>query len=246
MTSLVADTSALAASAAHGPRVLVVEDDAEIGQAVSLLLSTLPCRVDWETDGERALERARQVNYDAVVMDLSLPRMDGLAVCQAMRQRRLFMPILMLTARSSEADRVVGLEVGADDYLTKPFGMRELLARLRALLRRQGVYSGATEPSSVSVGGLSIDLERRLVEHDGRAITLTAKEFDLLFWLARHPGRVYTRGQLLDAVWGYSHAGYGHIVNSHINRLRAKIERDPSAPEFVLTVWSVGYKFCER
>lgn len=230
------------------PRVLLVEDDPETGQAVALLLSLLPSSVDLETDGAVALDRVRHTSYDAIVMDLSLPRMDGLALCQALRQQQQFMPILMLTARASEADRVVGLEVGADDYLTKPFGIRELQARLRALLRRRAIYSAAAPdaPSSLAFGDLALDLDRRVVSRRGSPIALTAKEFDLLSCLARHPGRVYSREQLLDAVWGYTHGGYGNTVNSHINRLRAKIERDPADPEYVLTVWSVGYKFSEH
>lgn len=224
--------------------VLVVEDDAELGPALALVLSELPCIVDLVTDGPSALRRAHGQRYDVIVMDLSLPQMDGLAVCQSLRRQRQFMPILMLTARASEADRIVGLEVGADDYLTKPFAVKELQARIRALMRRSTVYSGHIDSnSSLSIRDLTIDVERRLVRRAGCEIELTAKEFDLLLYLANHPGRVYSREQLLGAVWGYTHTGYGQTVNSHINRLRAKLECDPSLPEYVLTVWGVGYKF---
>ena len=152
----------------------------------------------------------------------------------------------MLTARGSELDRVLGLEVGADDYLTKPFSVRELVARAKALFRRVDALSGDEERSEVLVRGpLKIDVTRRRVHKDGSEVTLTAKEFDLLLHFALNPGRVYRRGELLDQVWGYSHSGYEHTVNSHINRLRAKIEEDPANPAFVLTVWGVGYRFFE-
>lgn len=184
--------------------------------------------------------------YDAIVLDIMLPRLDGLALCQAIRQQKIHTPILMLTARSTEVDRVIGLELGADDYLTKPFSIRELQARVKALFRRVDSYSarsGVSQRAVLKVDDLVIDIDQRRVSLAGVPVTLTAKEFDLLLCFAQHPGRVYTREKLLDAVWGYSHNGYGHTVNSHINRLRSKIERDPSNPRLVLTVWSVGYKF---
>jgi DNA-binding response OmpR family regulator len=177
-----------------------------------------------------------------------LPTLDGLAVCSTLRQQHVFTPVLMLTARSTEDDRVAGLELGADDYLTKPFSVRELLARVKALSRRADAYStGDREVRALvlRIDDLSIDVDRRKVTVAGSPVALTALEFDLLLCFAGHPGRVYTRAQLLEAVWGYSHDGYGHTVNSHINRLRTKIERDPSMPQFVLTVWGVGYKFRE-
>jgi len=184
--------------------------------------------------------------YDAIVLDIMLPRLDGLALCQAIRQQKIHTPILMLTARSTEVDRVIGLELGADNYLTKPFSIRELQARVKALFRRVDSYSArgrVSQRAVLTVDDLVIDVDRRRVSLAGVPVTLTAKEFDLLLCFAQHPGRVYTREKLLDAVWGYSHNGYGHTVNSHINRLRSKIERDPSNPRFVLTVWSVEYKF---
>lgn len=227
-------------------RVLVVEDDPDIAHLVELHLRDLPCDVDVARDGAAALGAALARPYDAIVLDIMLPHADGLAVCQAIRQHRVYTPILMLTARSTEVDRVVGLELGADDYLTKPFSVPELLARVKALFRRADAYSARDTPlrgSVMTLDELQIDVDRRAVTLGGAAVSLTAKEFDLLLCFAEHPGRVYTRARLLDLVWGYSHDGYGHTVNSHINRLRAKIERDPAQPRFVLTVWGVGYKF---
>lgn len=227
-------------------RVLVVEDDADIAHLVELHLRDLACEVEVARDGETALQRALGQSYDAIVLDLMLPRLDGLALCQILRQQQVYTPILMLTARSSEVDRVLGLELGGDDYLTKPFSIRELQARVKALFRRAEAYSGRIAAALATVlecEDLSIDVSRRTVTLGGRPVVLTAKEFDLLVCFASHPGRVYSRAQLLDLVWGYTHEGYGHTVNSHINRLRAKLERDPAAPRFVLTVWGVGYKF---
>ncbi|MBA3296171.1 MAG: response regulator transcription factor [Acidobacteria bacterium] len=227
-------------------RVLVVEDDPDIAHLLELHLRDLPCDVDVARDGGSGLDAALSRAYDAIVLDIMLPRIDGLAVCQAIRQQRIYTPILMLTARTTELDRVLGLELGADDYLAKPFSVPELLARVRAFFRRAEAYSPRATPlrgTLLTVDELEIDVDRRAVTVSGTSISLTAKEFDLLLCFAEHPGRVYTRAQLLDIVWGYSHEGYGHTVNSHINRLRAKIERDPGAPTFVLTVWGVGYKF---
>jgi DNA-binding response OmpR family regulator len=175
-----------------------------------------------------------------------LPGTDGIEICRRIRSRPDYTPILMLTAKSAEPDRIVGLEMGADDYLTKPFSVRELLARIRALFRRIAALAAQeakAEPNRIAVGGLTITLDKRRVELDGRIVELTAKEFDLLAQFAAHPGRVYTRAELLDLVWGYGQDSYQHTVNSHINRLRAKIERDPAEPHYVRTVWGVGYKF---
>jgi DNA-binding response OmpR family regulator len=175
-----------------------------------------------------------------------LPGIDGLEVCRRLRARQQYMPVLMLTARASEIDKVLGLETGADDYLTKPFSVQELLARIRAIFRRmEALAAPRTTPERVIEvkGGLRIDPATREVFLHGRPIVLTHREFDLLRHFAENPGRVYTRAQLLDAVWGYSHDGYEHAVNCHINRLRAKIEPNPGDPQFLLTAWGVGYKF---
>jgi DNA-binding response OmpR family regulator len=169
-------------------------------------------------------------------------------VCKRVRAKSRYTPILMLTSKSSELDRVLGLELGADDYLTKPFSVMELVARVKAIFRRCDALapgSSGEAPKTIRAGELEVDPDKRVATLAGRPVELTAKEFDLLVHFARNPGRVYSRGQLLDAVWGYSHSGYEHTVNSHINRLRTKIEADPAKPRYILTVWSVGYKFNE-
>lgn len=227
-------------------KALVIEDDPEIGKLVRLHLMDIQCDADVETDGARGIERFRTGNYDLVVLDLMLPGLDGLGVCKQIRALPGYVPILILTAKSTELDRVLGLEMGADDYLTKPFSVREFVARIKALFRRVEALdtrSGVDEEQMIERGTLVIEPAKRRVHIGQREITLTAKEFDLLLHFARSPGKVYNRVQLLDQVWGYNHEGYEHTVNSHINRLRAKIESDPSKPEYVITVWGVGYKF---
>ncbi len=229
-------------------KILVVEDDRDIARLVELHLQDLGCEVHLASNGTAGLEKAAARPYDLIILDLMLPGLDGLEICRRLRAGPRYTPILMLTAKSAEVDRVLGLEVGADDYLTKPFSIRELMARVKALFRRIEAL-GAQAPSegrkTIQTGDLVIDVEKRKVTLQGKPADLTAKEFDLLLQFAQHPGRVYTRAQLLDLVWGYAHDGYEHTVNSHINRLRAKIEKDPTRPRYVLTVWGVGYKFVE-
>lgn len=229
-------------------RVLIIEDNVDIARLVKLHLHDIHCTADIVTDGRVGLEQFKQQRYDLVILDLMLPGLDGLEVCKALRAEPGYVPILMLTARTTELDRVLGLEVGADDYLTKPFSIPELLARIKALLRRVDalnarVVNAANLNETLKFKTLTIDNSKRQVHVGEREVNLTAKEFELLFHFANHPGRVYTRTQLLDQVWGYSHDGYEHTVNSHINRLRAKIETDPAQPLHILTVWGVGYKF---
>ena len=227
-------------------RILVVEDDREIAEILKLHLEDTGCNVELAHDGLTGLQRALDEPYSLVILDLMLPALDGLELCRRLRARPDYTPILMLTAKSSEVDRVVGLELGADDYLTKPFSIRELLARVKALFRRMEALAAPRESSGpIEVAGLSIDAGGRRVSVDGQSVELTAKEFDLLVQFARNPGRVYTRTQLLDKVWGYGHDSYQHTVNSHINRLRSKIEADPSEPRYILTVWGVGYRFLD-
>ncbi len=230
--------------------ILVIEDDSDIADLVALHLRDAGYHVDTAPDGDTGLSMALRGGYDLVVLDLMLPGIDGLSLCQKLRAEAGYLPVLMLTARSSELDRVLGLEIGADDYLTKPFSVRELVARVKALLRRAEAMSAPAAQNgtgqAITAGGLAIDPERRAVSVDDTAVELTAREFDLLLHFARHPGRVYSRSQLLDQVWGYNHDGYEHTVNSHINRLRNKIEADPASPRYVLTVWGVGYKFTEQ
>jgi DNA-binding response OmpR family regulator len=229
-------------------RVLVIEDNRDIASLIQLNLRDLPTEADVAHNGREGLDMARRGEYNLVILDLMLPDLDGIEICRALRNDRSYLPILMLTARSSEVDRVLGLEMGADDYLTKPFSIRELVARVKAIFRRMEVMGENTKTSEALIqsNGLEIDCEKHEVTLDGEPVSLTSKEFDLLVHFARHPGRVYRREQLLDQVWGYGYEGYEHTVNSHINRLRTKIERNPTKPHYILTVWGVGYKFAEH
>jgi DNA-binding response OmpR family regulator len=225
--------------------VLVIEDDSDIAQLVRVQLAGLSCDTTVVNDGRAGLAEALARPYDLVVLDLMLPGVDGLEICRRLRAERRYTPILMLTARSTELDRVLGLEMGADDYLTKPFSVLELVARVKAIFRLVDMLANPSSGGRVTIESkdLKIDIEKREVTVRDAPISLTAKEFQLLLHFAENPGRVYTRSQLLDQVWGYSHSGYEHTVNSHINRLRAKIEIDPNSPEYIQTVWGVGYKF---
>lgn len=232
--------------------VLIIEDNPEIAELVQLHLRDINCDSDIASDGEQGLSRFARGAYDLVVLDLMLPVIDGLAVCTRLREMPGYVPIIMLTSKSSELDRVLGLEMGADDYVTKPFSIPELIARVKAQFRRRELMEKTPrergEDSALKTlhfGELAIDLGKRQVVIAGNKVDLTAKEYDLLTFFAANPGRPYSRAQLLDAVWGYSHEGYEHTVNSHINRLRAKIEAQPTHPKYILTVWSVGYKFTD-
>jgi DNA-binding response OmpR family regulator len=230
-------------------KVLIVEDEQEIRRLIELHLRDQGHEVVAVADGTQGLELAVARPWDLLVLDLTLPGTDGLDICREVRiaDRGLrYTPVLMLTARSSELDRVLGLETGADDYLTKPFSVRELLARIKAIFRRAEAMGRDKAPSErLAFGELEIDCGRRRVTLADGEVRLTAKEFDLLVHFAKNPGHVFSRAELLDRVWGYGHDGYEHTVNSHINRLRAKIERDPAKPRFVVTVWGVGYRFAE-
>ena len=232
--------------AIHTRRALVVEDNHDIGNLLRLHLEDLGLQVDLTASGRAGLEMSGTAHYDLVVLDLMLPELDGLEICRLLRNRRRYVPIMMVTAKSTEVDRVLGLEIGADDYLVKPFGVREFQARAKALLRRVEALSVAPDNLAIlDLGGLRIDPTRHGVWLNATEVALTAREFDLLYYFARHPGQVFSRDQLLDQVWGCHHAPYRHTVNSHINRLRGKIESDPSQPEYILTVWGVGYRFTD-
>ena len=229
-------------------RILVIEDDQDINNLVSMNLRDMNYEVESCDIGSRGLQMAMAGDFDLIVLDVMLPEMDGLEICMRLRAAQKLMPILMLTAKDSEADRVVGLEMGADDYLTKPFSIRELQARVKAMLRRVEMLTQKPPQAESSVlifGRLEINADKRQVKLNTTVVDLTSTEFDLLLYMARQPGLVFSRAQLLDKVWGYHHSGYEHTVNSHINRLRTKLEKDPSHPEFVLTVWGVGYKFTD-
>src|SRR5512143_337039 len=229
-------------------RILVIEDDKDIAHLVELHLRDAGYEASLAFDGKAGLESALSNKFDLIILDLLLPGMDGIEICRRLRSSSPYTPILMLTSRSSELDRVLGLEIGADDYLTKPFSIRELLARIKALFRREEALRSEASLESQKViraGDLEIDVGKRKVALKGKPVSLTAKEFDLLLQFAKHPGRVYTRLELLNLVWGYGYEGYEHTVNSHINRLRSKIEENPAQPRYILSVRGVGYKFSD-
>jgi two-component system OmpR family response regulator len=224
-------------------RVLLVEDDADIAEIVALHLRDEGYVVEHATDGTEGLRRLEQDRWDALVLDLMLPGVDGLEICRRARSMEHYTPIIITSARSSEVHRVLGLEIGADDYLAKPFSVVELVARVRALLRRvDALARSPTAAGAVHVQDLAILPLEREVKLAGKAIELTPREFDLLYFLARNPAKVFSRSELLDRVWGHRHNGYEHTVNTHINRIRAKIEVDPAKPRRILTVWGRGYK----
>ncbi len=230
-------------------QILVVEDDRDIAELVALHLAELPAQVTLAHDGHRGLEFALQGHWDAMVLDIRLPGLNGLDLCREVRAQMAHVPILMLTARDGELDRVLGLELGADDYLTKPFSVLELQARMKALLRRSAVTAARVADATahrqevIEAGLLRIDRLQRRAWLASVEVVLTPREFDLLWHFVQHPGRVFTRSELLADVWGYGHDGYDHTVNSHINRLRSKLGDDRAESAFIHTVWGVGYRF---
>src|SRR5258705_9121192 len=228
--------------------LLVVEDDENISSATSEYFSRAGYDVKTVEDGLLGVKSALDDPPDAVVLDLMLPKMDGLAVCRELREKANQMPILMLTAKDDVVDKVLGLEMGADDYITKPFSLRELEARIKSVLRRSRtpVNIDGKDEAPVVRGKLRIDPARREVTIGGRQVELTPKEFDLLRLFATNPGRVFPRKYLLEKIWDYSYEGYDRTIDSHINRLRAKIEENPENPQMVLTVWGIGYKFSDE
>lgn len=226
-------------------RVLVVEDDTHIADLIVLHLRDEHFEVVHSADGDQGLRLLEQGGWDALILDLMLPGVDGLEICRRARAMTRYTPIIITSARSSEMHRILGLELGADDYLAKPFSMPELVARLKALLRRVDAMARnlRMDAGSLASGGLFINPISREVSLEGKALELTPREFDLLYFFARQPGKVFSRLDLLNSVWGYNHEGYEHTVNTHINRLRAKIEADPAQPLRILTVWGRGYRF---
>jgi len=223
------------------PTILVVDDEAIVREVVTQYLKQDGFSVETAADGNEALDRFTAARPDLVLLDLKLPGIDGLEVCRRIRMQSN-VPIIMVTAKSDEVDTIIGLGVGADDYISKPFSPRELVARIKAVLRRTTAPPVA-EGDSISFGTLSIRPDRRQVTVAGRPVELTAREFDLLTFLARHPGQVFTRDELLDKVWDWAYVSDGGTVTVHIRRLRQKIESDPERPRHVKTVWGVGYKF---
>ena len=229
---------------AHPKRILIVEDDAHIAELMRMHLHDEGYAIECAADGRIGAELLERGSWDALVLDLMLPGVDGLEICRRARAMARYTPIIITSARSSEVHRILGLELGADDYLAKPFSVLELVARVRALLRRSDalVNNARLDAGALDLEGLSIDPIARDVSLRGKAVELTPREFDLLYFFARHPGQVFSRLELLNQVWGYRHDGYEHTVNTHINRLRLKIEVDPANPARILTVWGRGYK----
>jgi DNA-binding response OmpR family regulator len=226
-------------------RILLVEDDAHIAELLALHLRDEGLDVLHCARGDEGLQQLERSHWDALVLDLMLPGVDGLEICRRVRAMTRYTPIIIVSARGSEVHRILGLEVGADDYLAKPFSVLELVARVKALLRRAEAlaHNARLDAGCLSVAGLAIDPLAREARLDGERLDLTPREFELLHFFARHPGKVFSRLDLLNAVWGYRHEGYEHTVNTHINRLRAKVEADPSNPRRIITVWGRGYKF---
>jgi DNA-binding response OmpR family regulator len=224
------------------PRILIVEDDPAIAAFVQTALEREGFAPEVAETGEQALARVEAAPPDLVLLDLMLPGMAGLQVCLALRRRPAYLPIIMLTAKDDEVDKIVGLEIGADDYITKPFKTRELIARVRAILRL-AQRSAGSPARHLRFGTVEINLDSRSATREGLPMSLTPKEFDLLALLASHPGRVFGRDTLLEKVWGYDYAGESRTVDVHIQRLRQKIEPDPHEPRFLVTVRNIGYKF---
>ena len=242
-------------------KILIIEDEIDIAKLIKVHLSELDLHCDICTQGEAALEQALTQEYQLILLDVMLPGISGLDICRQVRQAKPLQSIIMLTSKTSEIDRVLGLELGADDYMTKPFSIRELQARVRSQLRRvhainakntdqnndkfkgnSAQQASTQQEQGVSIGQLHIDHRYHQVTYKNKAINLTATEFELIDFFCQHPDQVFSRAQLLDGVWGYHHNGYEHTVNSHINRLRSKLEENCNEPQIIQTVWGVGYK----
>jgi len=227
--------------------ILIVEDDQDLSELIKIQFIDQNYNVRQCFNGNDAVEKFQTETFSLIILDVMLPGKDGFEICKTIRKSDSQTPILMLTAKAEEVDKIMGLEFGADDYLTKPFSIKELTARVKALIRRSQVKpnSADTVNDAITFGQLNIYPNKRSIELNGDIFDLTSKEFDLLMLFANNPGRAYSRQELLDVVWGYQYSGYSHTVNSHINRLRSKIEGDPSEPTFIKTVWGVGYRFVE-
>ena len=228
-------------------KILIIEDDLEMVELLRGCSAEIGCDIDFEIDGRAGLDRALNGDYRMVIVDVNLPSLGGFEICRQLRAEKIGLPILMLTSRSDEIDKVLGLELGADDYVTKPFSVRELVARIKALVRRADMNKATLQDASARMrfGELEIDLTRRRVFRGAERLDLTAVEFDLLVFLALHPGRPFTREELMREVWGYQSSGFEPTVTMHLSRLRAKVEPDPTNPTFILTVRGVGYRFIE-
>lgn len=226
-------------------QILIVEDDKEISDLLEIHLMELGYKVIKSANGKRGLEIVKNEIMDFIILNVLLPGINGLEICKEVRKMNNYIPIIFLSTKSEEIDKVIGLEIGADDYLTKPFSIRELLARIKAIFRRIEAINQEEDQKSIKYGELLVDVLKRKVMIRGERVELTPKEFELLYLMSSNPGRVYTRDLLLDIVWGYQYSGYEHTISSHINRLRNKIEIDPSKPRYILTTWGFGYRFNE-
>ncbi len=223
-------------------KILVVDDERVLVKGIKFNLENEGYQVETAYDGKAAVELARTGGFDLIILDLMMPEIDGLEACMRIREFSN-VPIIMLTARSEDADKIIGFECGADDYITKPFNILELKARVRALLRRAGSSPQSRQVSLIQVGGLALDTEQRVALKGGQVVDLTAKEYDLIELLMRNPRRVYSRENLMNVVWGYAYAGDYRTVDVHIRRLREKLEDNPAQPEYIMTKWGVGYYF---
>ena len=230
-------------------KIFLIEDDPEIAQLLTLHFSAPYYELTVSSTGKQAIQQLTAAEYQLILLDIMLPDMDGIEVCKTLRAQKVTCPIIMLTSRAEEIDKVLALEMGADDYVTKPFGIRELMARTKAVLRRSEQPHHGEQPAvnknEISIKNLLINKEKRQVLLDNHRLDLTAKEFDLLYLLASNGGKTFSRQQMLEAIWGYTFKGYEHTITSHINRLRLKIEPDLNQPVYILTTWGIGYRFTE-
>ena len=223
-------------------KILVVDDERLLVKGIKFNLENEGYQVECAYDGAAAVELAREGQFDLIILDLMMPEIDGLEACMRIREFSN-VPIIMLTARSEDTDKIIGFECGADDYITKPFNILELKARIRAMLRRASGGAQGKAASRITVGDLTLDTEQRVAIRDGETVELTAKEYDLIELLMKNPRRVYSRENLMNVVWGYSYTGDYRTVDVHIRRLREKLERQPAEPEYIMTKWGVGYYF---
>jgi two-component system alkaline phosphatase synthesis response regulator PhoP len=228
--------------------ILIVEDDPDIIELVDLHLRDIYCNTTTFSNGKDGLEHALANPFDLIILDITLPGINGIEICRLLRANNILTPVMLLTARSEEIDKIIGLETGADDYITKPFSIRELMARVKAILRRTELQKAGNEapPQTISFNEIVVDPQKRKVTVGKNKIELTPKEFDLLYLFISNPGKSYSRESLLNQIWGYEFSGYEHTVNSHINRLRAKIEKDMNKPMYILTTWGIGYRFTDE
>lgn len=233
-------------------KILIIEDEENIAELIKISLADHQYEISIKHNGLEGFELAKKGEFHAIILDIMLPEMNGVEICRQLRALKITSVVIMLTAKSTEIDKILALEIGADDYITKPFSPRELLARVNARMRRFELVDQSEESvklpnnnNNLVFDELTINIEKRKVTKNGNLIELTPKEFDLLIHLASNPGKTYNREQLLNKIWSYDFEGFEHTVNSHINRLRAKIEDNPNKPKFILTTWGVGYKFYE-